>query len=215
MPSGITPTLSMSYTRVFIRRNTKPDTGSRQSGSQRARTHGLAKDRANKPNIFRLQACFSNSASLVTSRHSHSTGFRGGGGGEEWVPCSGAELSLNPDENHDHRASLTFSQGNIPLEITPCQARGSPHTCLEASLQWWGLAQGLCFCPRMQGTPRLGGLQPFPSRRPAGSPIPSSGRRGKSRDLRRTTVCFRSVGGIRRRHFWSLVRARQESVWCR
>ena len=34
MPSGFIPTLSMSYNRVFIRRNTKPDTGPRQSGSQ-------------------------------------------------------------------------------------------------------------------------------------------------------------------------------------
>jgi hypothetical protein len=49
----------MSYNRgIFIRRNTKPNIGSRQSGSQRARTHGLAKERANKPNILRLQACF-------------------------------------------------------------------------------------------------------------------------------------------------------------
>jgi hypothetical protein len=32
MPSGFTPTLSMSYNRVFVWRNTKPDTGPRQSG---------------------------------------------------------------------------------------------------------------------------------------------------------------------------------------
>ncbi len=41
---------------VFIRRNTKPETGSRQSGSQRARTRGLAKERANRRSILRLQA---------------------------------------------------------------------------------------------------------------------------------------------------------------
>ena len=76
MPSGITPTLSMSHTRIFIRRNTRPDTGSRQSGSQRARTHGLAKERANKRNIFQLQARFSNFGCSVTPRHSHSTNQR-------------------------------------------------------------------------------------------------------------------------------------------
>jgi hypothetical protein len=49
----------MSYNRgIFIRRNTKPNIGSRQSGSQRARTHGLTKERANKPNTLRLQVCF-------------------------------------------------------------------------------------------------------------------------------------------------------------
>ena len=49
----------MSYNRgIFIRRNTKPNIGSRQSGSQRARTHGLTKERANKPNILQLQVCF-------------------------------------------------------------------------------------------------------------------------------------------------------------
>jgi hypothetical protein len=32
--------LPLSYYRVFTRRNTKPETGPRQSGSQRARTHG-------------------------------------------------------------------------------------------------------------------------------------------------------------------------------
>ena len=47
----------MSYNRgIFIRRNTKPNFGSRQSGSQRARTHGLAKERAIKPIILRLAA---------------------------------------------------------------------------------------------------------------------------------------------------------------
>jgi hypothetical protein len=35
MSSGFTPTLAMSYScGAFIRRNTKPDTGSRQSGPQ-------------------------------------------------------------------------------------------------------------------------------------------------------------------------------------
>ena len=50
--------LSMSYIRVFVRRNTKPETGSRQSGSQRARTHGLAKERADKRNVSQLQVRF-------------------------------------------------------------------------------------------------------------------------------------------------------------
>ena len=35
MPPGTAPVLSMSYNRVvFIRRNTTPDTGTRQSGQQ-------------------------------------------------------------------------------------------------------------------------------------------------------------------------------------
>ena len=62
----------MSYNRgIFIRRNTKPKIGSRQSGSQRARTQGLTKERANKPNILRLQGCFEgflDFVSVVSSR---------------------------------------------------------------------------------------------------------------------------------------------------
>ncbi len=40
---------------VFVQRNTKPETGPRQSGSQRARTKAKAKDRANRANALWLQ----------------------------------------------------------------------------------------------------------------------------------------------------------------
>lgn len=50
MPSGFRPDAlhELHPAFAFIRRNTKPETGSRQPGSQRARTRGLAKERANK-----------------------------------------------------------------------------------------------------------------------------------------------------------------------
>jgi hypothetical protein len=57
MPSGFTPTLSMSYDRVFVRRNTKPDTGSRQSGQQ-PEPEAKAKDRAPKAIAVGVQGCW-------------------------------------------------------------------------------------------------------------------------------------------------------------
>ena len=59
--------MSYNCVYVFIRRNTKPETGPRQSGSQRARTHGLAKERVNKPSTLQLQVRFWNFESVVSS----------------------------------------------------------------------------------------------------------------------------------------------------
>jgi hypothetical protein len=58
MPSGFIPTLSMSY--MLRLHSAEHETGYRPApvGITGARTQGLAKDRANKPSILRLQAGF-------------------------------------------------------------------------------------------------------------------------------------------------------------
>ena len=70
MPSGFTPTLAMSF--ILRLRSAEHETGSRLAPvrSQRARTHGLAKERANKPITLQLQGVlryFFNSGGAVAS----------------------------------------------------------------------------------------------------------------------------------------------------
>ena len=56
MSSGFSPTLSMSYScMVFVRRNTKPDTGPRQSGLREPEHMANAKERAHKASAEQLQ----------------------------------------------------------------------------------------------------------------------------------------------------------------